>query len=673
MIASVLWFHLTLAVAVQVPVQVEITGNDSIKTRDLLTDLRPWIQDLEAAPRDEAIRSDLAEEMRQIYIAAGFPDAEVETLPLVSRGNGWIVKFRVKEGTQRQVGRVEFRAASPETSLVFSDNRLRTCLNWSQSGLLSLVGQGRVVFTEASLRSTRERLLLLYRLEGYLDADVKTSFSERVDEQGRFVDVVIVIDPGAPHRVGNISIDDPDRDQILAQSDLRTGMPFTPRLPIEIEKRIERYFAERGYFEAQVRVTTTAGDDQVRHLDVSVLRGPIARIFSITLEGNERTRKSWVRAHLPFGEGDLYRKTALEEGRGRLLRSGLFEHVTIRVEPRINDTSELDVTVEMKEKPVLQLGTTLGFGSYQLGRLGAEIRRRNLFGRGIEGWLSARASFKSESVDSGFRFPIQAGDDLSFSVDGGYLRFVEPSFVRQQSRITGAFSDRFQRFNTWRIGYEIREELVLDAEDSIPDELDEDSRSALVFVKLSRDTRNSLLEPTRGFYATFRTEHAAKQYGSSLDFVRLTGRTTYVWTPIEHWTIVSSGQAGWLHSTTSQRIPLGERFFLGGARSFRAFRERELGPRDAGNEPVGAEAYLIGNLELRYPIWKAIGGTAFFEAASAVQEDEDLARKGDRYGAGGGLLLDTPLGPFRVDMGFNLNPKSGEDEWAIHFLLGHPF
>lgn len=696
-VASLLFAPLEtpLAAAAQAKVRVTIEGNGSLKTRDLLADLRPWVKDLEEAAKrirpseegvDPGVIGDFAEELRQIYISAGFPDAEVEALEPTIQSGTQVLTFRVTEGSRRQVGTIEFRHVgtdgspndTPDAPAPFAEDRLLACFNWSQSGLLSLVGQGNAIFTEAGLRAARENLILLFRLEGYLDVDVESTFDEKETDGQRHVDMQITLRPGSQYRVGALRVEDPESEAIIAAARVAKEQSFTPRLPIEIEKRIERFLAEQGYFRAKVdaeAVESTRTGDGVhrRDIELKIDRGDRATLATIEFVGAEYTRESWIQAHLPFEVGDLYKKSALQDGRGQLLRSGLFNNVAIRLSPQENDPNLLDVTIEVVEKPVLQLGTTLGFGSYQLGRFGAEARHRNLFGRGIEGWIKGRVSFKSEQVDTGFQLPIRAGDDLRFSIDGSYLRFVEPSFVRQQLRGTTALSDRFNAFNKWRFGYEVREELALKAEDSIPEEFDEDSRAALFFLQLSRDTRDSLLDPKRGHFASVRSEHADRAYGSDLDFVRLTGRATNVWTPVDGWTLVTAGRAGWIHSTGSDTVPLGERFFVGGARTFRAFPERELGPRDLADQEIGSEAYLIGNLELRYPIWKALRGAAFFEAASVVLDDEDLGHKGDRYGAGGGLMLETPLGPLRVDIGFNLNPRRDEDDWVIHFLLGHPF
>ena len=88
----------------------------------------------------------------------------------------------------------------------------------------------------------------------------------------------------------------------------------------------------------------------------------------------------------------------------------------------------------------------------------------------------------------------------------------------------------------------------------------------------------------------------------------------------------------------------------------RGYPYQRLGPLDSSGNPLGGEAMLVGNLELRFPLWQELGGVVFVDAGNAY-EDIDVMSFGDlRYTAGLGLRYNTPVGPLRVDWGFQLNP-----------------
>jgi hypothetical protein len=44
-----------------------------------------------------------------------------------------------------------------------------------------------------------------------------------------------------------------------------------------------------------------------------------------------------------------------------------------------------------------------------------------------------------------------------------------------------------------------------------------------------------------------------------------------------------------------------------------------------------------------------------------------------RYGIGPGLRYNLPIGPIRVDYGFNPNPRKDEARGAFHFSFGFAF
>ncbi|HEY6268474.1 MAG TPA: POTRA domain-containing protein [Candidatus Acidoferrum sp.] len=145
-------------------------------------------------------------------------------------------------------------------------------------------------------------------------------------------------------------------------------------------------------------------------------------------------------------------------------------------------------------------------------------------------------------------------------------------------------------------------------------------------------------------------------------------------------------------------IPLPERFFAGGGTSLRGFALNQAGPRDAcSGFPVGGQAMLILNQEFRFPmrlpfVGTALGGAIFYDAGNVYSR---LSRISFRsmlpsptftltnralppgptnlpvcatnctnelnyfaHTIGLGLRYKTPVGPIRVDLGYQLNRPS---------------
>jgi outer membrane protein insertion porin family len=119
----------------------------------------------------------------------------------------------------------------------------------------------------------------------------------------------------------------------------------------------------------------------------------------------------------------------------------------------------------------------------------------------------------------------------------------------------------------------------------------------------------------------------------------------------------------------TKSLPLGERYLTGGMNSVRGFKERTLGPRD-GDDLVGGDSQLILNAELMFPILEQYGlrGVAFFDMGQAFAESIDFGDLRRTIGFGGRWM--SPFGPLRVELGFPLNKKSGDETSVLGFSFG---
>jgi len=368
---------------------IVFTGNKSINTPRLKSELKPWIEDLEANPLDEGAAEDLAFEMEQIYRHIGRPDCKVEVAPAALEGDGWKITFRIDEGPQRILDSLHFGG-----NKIFNEERLARRFGWNEDGFLALFGSGRVVYSDEVLEAGLVGIKLLYRLAGYLDVVVTSQVSETPKSQRIEVDVYVQITEGPCYVLESVEFREEKWESLSEQCGLELGAIFTPRTPLELEKRLERHLAEQGYFQCNVTVDAGVSGSAGMRLRVAVEPGEIASIGEIEVIGAPHTRTSWIRSYLTFKSGDRYQKSALEDSRRELLHTGLFQTVKIgwRRADR-NGEAVLDVSVELDEKDRTRAALRLGFGSYELGRVGAEFFHRNIFGTAVEGRASGKASF----------------------------------------------------------------------------------------------------------------------------------------------------------------------------------------------------------------------------------------------------------------------------------------
>jgi outer membrane protein insertion porin family len=223
---------------------------------------------------------------------------------------------------------------------------------------------------------------------------------------------------------------------------------------------------------------------------------------------------------------------------------------------------------------------------------------------------------------------------------------------------------------------------------------------------LSYDSRDHFFNPTEGTKSGFSVKFAG--LGGDSRFIKsdLSARWHYPLLKDPNWggayVLALGGSLGYGIGLAERHgnsdLPLFERYFLGGINSVRGFSERTLGPRapdmchnrDVGDkhpltpstpcidgeikvagDVIGGDTAAVFNAELMFPIAEQYGlrGVAFFDMGNAFSSGFSFADIRRSVGVGGRWL--SPFGPLRVELGFPLNKKPGDDTSVIGFSIGN--
>jgi outer membrane protein insertion porin family len=84
---------------------------------------------------------------------------------------------------------------------------------------------------------------------------------------------------------------------------------------------------------------------------------------------------------------------------------------------------------------------------------------------------------------------------------------------------------------------------------------------------------------------------------------------------------------------------------------------------------------MIFNAEWIFPIYKPAGlkGVVFFDAGQGFDDPDGWRFKNMRFASGFGIRWFSPMGPIRLELGFNLHPKEGEKPYVFDFMIGRAF
>jgi outer membrane protein assembly complex protein YaeT len=361
-----------------------------------------------------------------------------------------------------------------------------------------------------------------------------------------------------------------------------------------------------------------------------------------------------------------------------------------------------------------------------------EVTRRNLWGknRSISGFM--RVSFRprdpgtdsDQVADEGgygfneyrvfgaFREPRLLDTAGDLQITGFLEQAVRTSFNFSRRGIRVEYARRLRDAVTVSGRYAFDRTRLFDEKIEpenrlLIDRLFPQVRLSTFTASVLRDSRNDVLDPDRGSVFGVDGTIAMRRVGSEVGFVRtFTQAFAYRRLPGVSALTVAAGarlgiaigfqrlvervdadgrpvvdQFGTPLVDIVDDVPASERFFAGGDTTVRGFVLDQLGTDDTLNDqgfPTGGTGLVVLNLEVRTPYWKNLGAVGFFDAGNVFRRAGDLDVRDLRPAAGMGVRYRSPLGPLRVDFGFNLNRRllrSGARErgMVFHISLGQAF
>ncbi len=665
------------------PLVVALSGTTGLEPRRLLEAAELDLQDFERNSWQPSFVEDAAFAIERQLIDQGFLEARVDAR-IDERPTGRRVEFTVLAGPRTRLASLDIEGlALFDTAAVLEEFVLPRAseepdaVRW---------------YSAVALERGRRGLLSAYLRQGFREARVRL-VEEVLEENQRAV--VVVIEAGVQRKLHAVELElesGAELDWLQDYAASFEGRPDTPRLESELRAGLERALLDRGYLDAEVvGIDTHVTEDGRATWRFGVVPGvqvSVRRLVTQPLEGGFssetarplKTKRGFVHDRLTLEPGDLASAAERDESFERLYATGLFK--TVEVAFGNGTGTERDLIIGLEEQPSQEVFIEPGFGTYERARLRAGWRERNLFGTGralrVEGLLAQRA----KGAEIGISDPRLFGEGISGDLAVRYDERELPSFTTVQwgASLTAnrVLTDRIQlaAIYEWRRS-DVRDAVLDPSEDP-------DLAEALNTVDISSiligpryDTRDRLFVPQKGAFLRFGLEWASTLIGSEVDFLKptLTASTFFALDPERSGVLALSFQGGVIAPLGATAvIPLSERFFLGGSTTVRAFRENELGPEDASGGSVGGEAFAFGSIEYRQQLYGGLHGGIFYDAGTVLRQIEDLSDPyGVRGGPGVGLRYLLPVGPIRIDLGYNIDPLPDEDNLVLHIAVGMSF
>jgi outer membrane protein assembly complex protein YaeT len=555
-------------------------------------------------------------------------------------------------------------------------------------------------YNEPTLQEDLLRIRKYYFDRGFLETTARV---EQVQEnaEANTVTIAIAIDEGPPTQVGEVRLSG------TIPPELSPVQPLIAALPLQAGQRLNKADLDRSkellltrlhnatYARAEVIPDTTV--DQEAHTAVVTFElhpGAPTVFGDIAIEGEELVNERAIRRQLLIRRGDPYQAKELQESVDAVYGLGMFQAVTPRVLNPDEQGAPLDIEISVRERKPHSIQLGFGFSTVEQFRGEVQWTNRNLWDGAEQLRLSGKASSIQQEAEGRFVLPYFLMRRTSFTqtafarnqprIDQGLLPLggtffgiedTTPSYsqfsVGTESRVRHAFSRRLSGSG----GLEFSRHVFSDVDpDLIGTGVAENNTLFIQLAELKWDTSDSLLNPTRGVVLRGELDHSTSALISTESFFKLLLEARHYY-PIRETLILASrlsigGIKPYADSTT---VTSNVRFFAGGPGSIRGYAPNRVGPLDSKGRPIGGGSLLVGGVELRFPISGDLGGVIFVDAGNVYSALPGYDLGDLRVGMGPGIRYNTPVGPFRLDFGVAVNPRSGDPFGRLDFSIGQAF
>ncbi len=629
---------------------------------------------IEASGVSKARADDIAYFLENAIRDRGYEDALVEW-KVVGAGENQIILLTVNEGQSMLITQFDITG-----NHALEDEAIIELLTGTTRKRLDLDPKSSVPLVSSDLETGRKKLSEFYTLLGFGDAEI--DLQTIPGQAGATIRIIVV--EGPEYVVGPISFPEAPASEIQEGFDEVgsefSGKKFSESVSANLKSRVLELVVNSGYSDAVVSVEEapheTGEQAKTVALAVSIDWGLPSSISSISVTGNTKIKSRFFDHHFSNIVGQPYSPDLTNKSVEELLETGAFE--TVRTSPVKQSDGSYLLDVEVEESYSRTLGIYGGFNNYDGPIGGFEFRNLNLFGEVRT--INAEIEFSRRGGKGiiKYRDPWFLNSDVEFGASIFGQNRNEEGYKKWETGGNYSFSKRFGRQNANNVTLFGRAAYTDVSSDGINPIFLGDRRYFTHFVGVSYalDKRDQPQQPTKGYIAQISASVASSATGSEVEFFRTTGRLGY-YLPVGEHKLRLAARAGAINPIgNTQAIPIDLRFYNGGPQTVRSFQERGLGPIDpTSGYPIGGEFYTIFNAEYQIPIGPIAGLdlVGFADAGNLLPIASSAGFTNMRYAIGLGIRYQTPIGPLRLEYGYNPDQQPGEPQGTFHVGFGFSY
>ena len=622
----------------------------------------------------ETILKSTDQQILQIYQAKGYFEPKVSHRREEKSGQEVVIYFEIQLGQAPRIRQINF-----EGNTAFADAILLDPMETQPRSRFVVPGFGwlfsKGIYNPATLEKDRRALELFYKKRGYPDVRV-TSGKPEIDKDNRLI-LYIKVNEGKQQRIDRVLIEGVtifETAELYAKLDAKPGTPYSLEIANYSERQLESLYKEKGYIYARISHDYQPETHTLTYKISEEIQAKFGKFYfdgdgQIKLHVLQRTFEN-----LGLVEGAVFNEERLlMESRRRLLTAGLFQEVDIKPSNQYVENAEvIDVNVGVTVKKPGAISVSGGYISSEGIRGTLGLAHNNLFKRNMK--ISSKVSrgtrgnlYEITLIEPWFKLaPL---DKLIGPTIGTFRLFNDNLEEYEDIRARGGTANLAKRLGQYsNLAVQYKSQDLRDRED--PPKIQTTVSS--LGIEFHRDSRDHFLNPKNGWFNEAAIEYAGGFLKGQTSFFKFTTDHRYYWQFWGDAVVASAIRLGYekgLRGNREREIVSFERFYAGGSNTVRGYPERGLGPEDEFGNHRGDVLFIL-NTELRFPIYRFIGGALFLDTGNVWDKFSDIKDVLPRVAVGPGVRLETPLGPARVDMGV---PVMREFKPIFYLQLGQAF
>jgi outer membrane protein insertion porin family len=644
-------------------VRIEFQGNSKLDDAKLKEKLSITTGSI----ADAVLIQDNASKLRSFYEEEGYWLASI--VPVIKKMGPEEVSltYQIDEGPKVKIDKIVI-----DGNKALSTKQIKKVLSTKEWSIFSFITSSGY-YKKDRMDLDLEKIRDLYFNNGYIKVAVgEPKISLTADKKEMVINILIA--EGSQYSVSSVKF---SGNKIFSNDIINGKITLVPNKPFSKQQlrkdilSIAELYSENGY-----AVTTVTPDlipdenNKLVEVFLKIEEGDKYSIGKIEISGNTKTRDKVIRREVRLDEGDTFNSKLLKRSYERINNLNYFETVDIVPKPQ-PDEKLVDLDIKVKERPTGFLSVGGGYSSVDKFIAMVDLTQGNLFGKGQLIKVRAEIGGRTTFYELNFRDPWFLDKPIAFSAS---LYKITREYIEYDKDATGfsvSFGKDFSEFIRGDLSYNFEKATITNiSEDAsiIVKEQKGTNTTSSITPFLVRDARDNYLDPSRGSRNSISLTYAG--IGGTNKYVK--GEIDSAWyIPVGKTTFMLRGRFGYASGIWSEELPLYERFYVGGIYTIRGLGWGEAGPRDSETgEPIGGTTELIFNAEYIFPIISELRlkGVVFFDTGNSYEKFEDFGKL--RYTAGAGVRWISPMGPIRIEWGYNLDRKHDEKSSRVEFTFG---